>query len=291
MQSVRSCLEKVRAVLETMPDDQRQAMELAFFEGCTHTEIARADRAAAGHDQNANPFRVDFHTKGIRSISMTPDLHPGMDELIQYSMGMLDAAAAARVRVHLEQCAECRAQVAQLRTDLTLAAMAVPQIAPPAQAKDRLFQAAGIDLSQSAKAEGSSGGSGANPVAAGNVVSMKPRRRSAAVAWAGWIAAAACLFYAVQVHETNQGMRQRLRTQIAEVQQSNNSAARTPKSTRTGSRSESGNAPAVGHANYRASAIEQFRGPHSKSTRTGSRSQSGNAPAVGHANCRASAIE
>ncbi len=33
-------LAKVRAVLETMPDDQRQAMELAFFEGYTHTEIA-----------------------------------------------------------------------------------------------------------------------------------------------------------------------------------------------------------------------------------------------------------
>jgi RNA polymerase sigma-70 factor (ECF subfamily) len=33
-------LQKVRVVLETMPADQRQAMEMAFFEGCTHTEIA-----------------------------------------------------------------------------------------------------------------------------------------------------------------------------------------------------------------------------------------------------------
>lgn len=33
-------LGKVRVVLETMPRDQRQAVELAFFEGCTHTEIA-----------------------------------------------------------------------------------------------------------------------------------------------------------------------------------------------------------------------------------------------------------
>ena len=33
-------LGKVRAVLETMPPDQRKAMEMAFFEGHTHTEIA-----------------------------------------------------------------------------------------------------------------------------------------------------------------------------------------------------------------------------------------------------------
>ena len=33
-------IEKVRAVLQTMPGEQREAMELAFFEGHTHTEIA-----------------------------------------------------------------------------------------------------------------------------------------------------------------------------------------------------------------------------------------------------------
>lgn len=33
-------LGKVRVVMETMPADQRQAVEMAFFEGYTHTEIA-----------------------------------------------------------------------------------------------------------------------------------------------------------------------------------------------------------------------------------------------------------
>ena len=31
---------RIRAVIETMPDEQRSAMEMAFFEGLTHTEIA-----------------------------------------------------------------------------------------------------------------------------------------------------------------------------------------------------------------------------------------------------------
>lgn len=35
-------LEKVRVVLGSMPPDQRQAMEMAFFDGRTHTEIAEA---------------------------------------------------------------------------------------------------------------------------------------------------------------------------------------------------------------------------------------------------------
>ena len=37
----RACtVEKVRASLHAMPDNQRKALEMAFFEGMTHTEIA-----------------------------------------------------------------------------------------------------------------------------------------------------------------------------------------------------------------------------------------------------------
>jgi len=37
----RLALEKVRSVLASLPQEQRQALEMAFFEGMTHTEIAR----------------------------------------------------------------------------------------------------------------------------------------------------------------------------------------------------------------------------------------------------------
>ncbi len=95
--------------------------------------------------------------------------------------------------------------------------MAVPQVPPPSGAKDRLFRAAGIDLSQITKTA---------PEIAGNVVPIQPRRRGSTLAWVGWVAAAACLFYAVQVHETDQAMRKQVRAQIAQIQQSNLSAAR-----------------------------------------------------------------
>jgi RNA polymerase sigma-70 factor (ECF subfamily) len=38
--SQRLAVEKVRSVLVQLPQDQRKALEMAFFEGMTHTEIA-----------------------------------------------------------------------------------------------------------------------------------------------------------------------------------------------------------------------------------------------------------
>jgi RNA polymerase sigma-70 factor, ECF subfamily len=38
--SRRLAVEKVRGVLVQLPQDQRKALEMAFFEGMTHTEIA-----------------------------------------------------------------------------------------------------------------------------------------------------------------------------------------------------------------------------------------------------------
>jgi anti-sigma-K factor RskA len=151
---------------------------------------------------------------------MTPGQHPDLDELILYLMGTLDATAADReamdrVRLHLKECSECRAQVAQMRTDLALAAMAVPQIAPPSGAKERLFQVAGLDLTHTVK-----------PTVPANVIPMKQRRTNPALIWGGWLAAAACLLYAVQIRESNQGMRRQLRVETAEIVQSSESSAR-----------------------------------------------------------------
>ncbi len=163
---------------------------------------------------------------------MTPELHPELDDLIRYCMGTPnaedDAATTDRVRKHVAECADCRAQVAQLSSDLALVAMAVPQIAPPAGAKDRLFKAAGVKLPQSAQASATASSLRAStpPSSATNVLPMKPRRHSPGLIWGGWVAAAACLFYAVQLREANQGMRQELRTETSQLIQSSASAAR-----------------------------------------------------------------
>lgn len=168
---------------------------------------------------------------------MTPDLHPGMDELILFCMGTPggapetkeDAAAVERVRLHLPQCPKCSTQAALLRTDMALVAMSVPQIAPPAAAKERLFQAAGIHpvatagKSASIKNFPAPVRNGSTP---GEMPPARARRANPALIWGGWAAAAVCFFYAVHIHEANQGMQQRLAMETAELNQTNAAASR-----------------------------------------------------------------
>jgi Anti-sigma-K factor rskA len=148
---------------------------------------------------------------------MNQDLHPGMDELIQYCMGSpmagQDAAAdgdATRVREHLRGCADCRVQAALLCGDMALIAMAVPQTPPPAGAKERLFQAAGLDLAEAGTKSAARSGAKAN------VVPIQARRSSPVITWGGWIVAAACLCVAIMVHSVDErSIRQLLSENLA----------------------------------------------------------------------------
>lgn len=154
---------------------------------------------------------------------MTPELHPGLDELLLYCMGTpvaeSDGLDREGVRHHLEGCAECRAQVSQLYAEMALVAMTAPKITPPAGAKERLIRAAAGVSSLNADAQGLGAESS-------NVVPIKTRRHSPGLMWGGWIAAAACLLYAVQLREANQGMRQQLRTETSQLIRTTTSAAR-----------------------------------------------------------------
>lgn len=161
---------------------------------------------------------------------MTPELHPGLDELLLYCTGTPDAedgSANDQIRRHVQSCAECRAQVDGLCAEMALMAMSVPQVAPPATAKARLMKAVADDLTQNAVPADTVVTS--NPATTdetpSNVVPMKPRRHSPGLIWGGWVAAAACLFYAVQLREANRGMRQQLQTETAQLIQSNSIAA------------------------------------------------------------------
>ena len=51
-------IEKVRAALGEMNADQRKALELAYFQGLTHTRDCGEDRRAAGYDQDPHSQRA-----------------------------------------------------------------------------------------------------------------------------------------------------------------------------------------------------------------------------------------
>ena len=169
---------------------------------------------------------------------MTPDLHPDMDDLILFSLGAPsgapetkeDAAVIERVRQHLPHCPECSAEVAQLRADFAMVAMSAPQVPPPPGAKERLLQAAGVhppaSTGKSAPIKSFPAPVRGASNTRGGIAAVRTRRTNPALIWGGWVAAVACLFYAVHVRNVNQGMEHLLAIETAELNQTNAAAAR-----------------------------------------------------------------
>ncbi len=70
---------------------------------------------------------------------MNATRHIDQDDLALFAMQLLPEGESALIAAHLEQCAECRAQLAELQGDLALYAHTVDMHSPPAQARERLM--------------------------------------------------------------------------------------------------------------------------------------------------------
>jgi hypothetical protein len=168
---------------------------------------------------------------------MMSDLHPDMDDLILFSLGAPagapaskeDAAVLENVRLHLPNCQECSAEVAQLRADFALVALSVPQVPPPSGAKERLMQAAGVS-STAGSSKSASIKTFPKPIQDSSkshgLVAVRAKRTNPALIWGGWVAALACLAYSVHVRDMNQTMAHRIAIETAELNQTNAVAER-----------------------------------------------------------------
>ncbi len=65
--------------------------------------------------------------------------HISEEDLVLYSMQSLTAGETATAELHLESCAECRRQLAEIAGDLALVSLSVAQQGPPAGARDRFL--------------------------------------------------------------------------------------------------------------------------------------------------------
>lgn len=120
---------------------------------------------------------------------MMQDEHIPQEDLVLYAMQAMPPHELAAVRLHLEQCADCRRALAEVNGDLALVAMSVEQKPLPAGARQRFVERLAADPSRASKA-------------GAQVVSIEAKRpaRTAAV-WIGWLAAAASLLFAISLEQ------------------------------------------------------------------------------------------
>jgi hypothetical protein len=161
---------------------------------------------------------------------MTDRIHIPQEDLVLYGMHALPSAEVATIREHLSECADCRAELAQISGDLALAAMSAPQHPLPQGARDRFLERIG-----------------AQPEHAKNVVNIadtpsgsKPRIRRAPL-WIPWSAAAALLVIAIALGIQLQNTRRELEHQTAIA------SAQTAESNRAREVMEVLNAPSAQH--------------------------------------------
>ena len=121
---------------------------------------------------------------------MMQDEHIPQEDLVLYAMQAMPSHELAAVRLHLEQCADCRRALAEVNGDLALVAMSVEQKPLPAGARQRFVERLAADPSRASKA------------GATQVVSIEAKRpaRTAAL-WVGWLAAAASLVFAISLEQ------------------------------------------------------------------------------------------
>ena len=119
-----------------MPTPQRSALEMAYFEGYSHSEIAEKTGEPPGTVKTR--IRAGFMLFPGCGSEMT--VHEQFaEDLALLALGALDGDAKLSLEKHLEECASCRRELEQLRGDAALFALSTAGPWPPARAKARLM--------------------------------------------------------------------------------------------------------------------------------------------------------
>jgi hypothetical protein len=121
---------------------------------------------------------------------MMQDEHIPQEDLVLYAMQAMPSHELAAVRLHLDNCQECRRSLAAVNGDLALVALSVEPKPLPEGARQRFVERLAADGSRKNRA----GDASVIPI------EMKRPARSAAL-WLGWLAAAASLFFAFSLQQ------------------------------------------------------------------------------------------
>ena len=136
---------------------------------------------------------------------MSNGKHISQDDLALHAMQALSPEESAEVRSHLAECADCRAELANITGDLSLVALSVEQHAAPVGARERFIQR--IEASPKAV-------QATNSTVIPFAIARTPRRLSV---WLPWAAAAALLLVALGLEMKNRDLQLEIEHQSALV--------------------------------------------------------------------------
>ena len=137
----------VRAALGHLPSEQSQVIELAYFGGFTHTEIAEMLETPVGTVKG----RMRLGLEKMRHALGGGAGEPGMSDARARSRALGRrgrrlparragaATSSERFEAHLADCPACRRDVADLQVAADALPVSVPPIRPPAALKGRIM--------------------------------------------------------------------------------------------------------------------------------------------------------
>ena len=142
---------RVRTALEVLPDAQRQALELAYFDGYTYRQVAevlgipegtaksRLRLALTRIAENLGPETERARrTMGMNDESPKPPISP--DDLAAYALDAHDAEGAAAIAAHLDASPDAVRREQDLRSAAgEFAAAVVDDVTPAAELRSRVL--------------------------------------------------------------------------------------------------------------------------------------------------------
>ena len=170
-------------------------------------------------------------------INIAGPRHPNPEDLALYAMQLLNPAEAATLAHHIEACADCRAELARIHSDLASYALTVDSHQPPASARERLLKQVArekkiVPIAAQSQPQAQPAPqtppkpqpATPPPLAAfgrgsSRMTAQTPKSRPpvSLLGYAGWAAAAALAVVAVFLMKDRQALRNNLATQTNQV--------------------------------------------------------------------------
>ncbi len=173
-------------------------------------------RAEAASQPQTPPW--DLTTR----VPVANSRHSNPEDLTLLAMQLLSSEEAAPLIQHVEACAECRRELAQIRADLGAYAFTVEMHEPSAAVRDSLFrkisrEKKAIPISHSRSAAIATFGRTTSILTPPDEPLARPSRAASILAWSGWAAAAALAVTAGVIYKDREGLRQVLFNQSTQI--------------------------------------------------------------------------